>query len=465
MIFQSASSRKGRPAIAGFVALLLFALVVFALGGSARQDVSQLAALRPLAALFLIPAALLFSRSNFAPIKPLGWILGLLGAWMAMQLVPLPPWLWAGAGREAVAQLDTVLLGSELWRPISLVPQRGWNALGSLVVPLMALVLVAGANTSSRQLLFVVAGFGTIHALLCVMQLATGGSDALYFYRIANFGAGTGVFANANHSAVFSGIMLLIVGRLAMQKTKGSPPWLTFVYPVWALLFLLTILTNGSRAGLLVGFAALFACVVMAWIAISKGPSKTRSKPRSAKQSSNKLVNLLFAAGLVVVAGLIGLFASTENLPGLSEFSDNNSFEDLRWALLDPLGEMVAQFWILGSGFGTFASAYNQFEPTELMRAVYVNQAHNDWLQWVIEGGLPAIILLAVFWGMLVRKLRAIIKQEGLLSQSTVFWVALLGLISAASLVDYPLRTPIYQMCFVWLICALFMEGRKAEIA
>lgn len=27
----------------------------------------------------------------------------------------------------------------------------------------------------------------------------------------------------------------------------------------------------------------------------------------------------------------------------------------------------------------------------------YVNQAHNDWLQWAAEGGLPFAILLAIF--------------------------------------------------------------------
>ena len=33
-----------------------------------------------------------------------------------------------------------------------------------------------------------------------------------------------------------------------------------------------------------------------------------------------------------------------------------------------------------------------------------VNQAHNDWVQWAVEGGLPFVALLAAFAGMLLRR-------------------------------------------------------------
>ena len=49
----------------------------------------------------------------------------------------------------------------------------------------------------------------------------------------------------------------------------------------------------------------------------------------------------------------------------------------------------------LGSGLGTWQRMYPRYAGLDTGEAV--NQAHNDWAQWAAEGGLPFLLLLAVF--------------------------------------------------------------------
>lgn len=85
------------------------------------------------------------------------------------------------------------------------------------------------------------------------------------------------------------------------------------------------------------------------------------------------------------------------------------------------------------------------------MRA-YVNQAHNDWAQVVIEGGLPALMIAfaAIIW--LAGSIRLIWSRR---KAAAIFWLAIFAILGAASLVDYPLRTPIIQSLALWLALVL----------
>ena len=79
-----------------------------------------------------------------------------------------------------------------------------------------------------------------------------------------------------------------------------------------------------------------------------------------------------------------------------------------------------------------------------------MNQAHNEPMQLVIEGGLPALALLggfAIWWlwtavRMLGRSASAGGRAMG------VAWLTATAILLASSLVDYPLRTPLLSALF-----------------
>jgi O-antigen ligase len=99
----------------------------------------------------------------------------------------------------------------------------------------------------------------------------------------------------------------------------------------------------------------------------------------------------------------------------------------------------------LGSGFGTFDPVYRMFEqPTTLLRP-YVNHAHNDWLELLLEGGIPAagLALAALFWFVLRttgvwRSTHGGKSSHALLARAG--WI-IIALFLFHSVLDYPLRT------------------------
>jgi len=52
---------------------------------------------------------------------------------------------------------------------------------------------------------------------------------------------------------------------------------------------------------------------------------------------------------------------------------------------------------LTGFGLGTWSDAYPAYAHFDDGR--FVNQAHNDWVQWAVEGGLPLLsIMLSIAW-------------------------------------------------------------------
>ena len=120
---------------------------------------------------------------------------------------------------------------------------------------------------------------------------------------------------------------------------------------------------------------------------------------------------------------------------------------------------MLEGQWALGVGFGSFEQVYHIYEPSELLMPSYVNQAHNDWAQFTIEGGVLAGLLLT---GLLVWMVRAIgtMLLHRTRRVDAIFWMSIFAIVAAASLVDYPLRTPLFQLVTVWLLLALSRDAR-----
>jgi O-antigen ligase len=101
----------------------------------------------------------------------------------------------------------------------------------------------------------------------------------------------------------------------------------------------------------------------------------------------------------------------------------------------------------VGSGFGSFDPVYRGYEPFGDLAVTIMNQAHDDYLQIVMEAGLPGLLLLLVFlgwWGwtsvQLWRRTDDGDKALGRLGS------VLILLMMLASIVDYPVRMPLIMV-------------------
>jgi O-antigen ligase len=443
-----------------------FALLVALFGGTSRPDQIHHAVLRPSAALFLIPALYLLGRQCWREEFVLLSLLGCLVVWMGLQLIPLPPHAWQSLpGRGAIAQLDHLAGLDDTWRPLALSPTRGLNALSGLVVPTAALLLAISVRSTTQLIFHVILAVGVANAALGFVQLAAGPDSQFYLYAYAPASASFGLFANRNHGAVFSVLALLIVARLMCESYLANKPglaWTKVAYPLIFFVLLLSVLVTGSRTALFALFIALTAGSLQA-LALASASLEAADGRRRHKRSDLRWFAALLAASAL---GLIALFIGLERAPALERLLAQDPIADLRWRALPILQEMVGTHWLWGSGFGSFDVIYQTYEPTDLLMVAYFNQAHNDWLQLVIEGGVPACLLLVglILWAALT--IGAIMRDHnrGVAKVQAIFWIATILVMGSASLTDYPLRTPIYQAMGVWLMVALSLDRQRSGL-
>jgi O-antigen ligase len=440
----------------------LFVVALTLLGGSSRPDPIQHAVLRPIAALLLIPALFRLRAADLASARAIIGLGGLMLVWMIVQIVPVPAAFWqALPGRDVIAQLDQLAGVEGIWRPLTLTPFRGQNAVLGTVVPIAALFLALSARLKAQSIFLVLTFMGLINGAFGILQVVGGPNSPFYLFAMTSRGAPAGIFANENHSAVFASIVLLVVARLAIDgRSRNLSTWIKLsLAPAYAFI-LLAILLSGSRAGLATAVLALGAGGLMIWSAYRPRGRVVAVLDRS--NGSERLLGLaLPAAGGAAVILIIAAFLLLGRVPAAQDLMASGGFEDLRWSLWPTLTKMMSEHWLFGTGFGSFDVVYRLYEPTALLFPLYVNHAHNDWAQLVIEGGLPAIVVSLGLIVWLFAAILRIAREKRGSGAIVIFWIALVAILMAASVVDYPLRTPIFQAASVWLMLCLAREGEE----
>ncbi len=133
--------------------------------------------------------------------------------------------------------------------------------------------------------------------------------------------------------------------------------------------------------------------------------------------------------------------------------------------MIEPLLAMARAYLPFGSGFGSFDSAFRRYEPSGLLSTIYMNEAHNEPLQLVIEGGAPALLLLLGFlawWGWTSTRVTAPSRPPSGRALS-IAWVTAMVILMASSVVDYPLRTPLLSALFAIGIVEMARSARRSS--
>lgn len=374
---------------------------------------------------------------------------------ITIQLIPLPPGWWSALpGREAIARAGELVGVADAWRPITLSPMKTANSLASLVVPVTGLMLVGLFDENGwRRLPWVLIVAGMVSAVLGIAQILLPMARGLYFYEITNTGSAVGLFSNRNHNAMFLSLALLAC-TFRLEKVGRERLFAGDVTAILGLLLILAgLLINASRAGLMgMGLVGL--------IYASRSLLQWRAESRSRHRRG---ATLRAAGGGIVALGslaLVGLFAVLGRSPAIARLLAEDPAQDQRVEALPTVLEILGGMQPFGAGFGAFEYAYRMNEPVEQLGPRYLNNAHNDWLQFPLEGGVPAILLgLVVLALLLLRALRITRMRSGGddMQRNAVLGMLVLGLLALGSVVDYPLRTP-SLMLVAALACAMMFK-------
>jgi O-antigen ligase len=438
---------------ARFAVLVGFILLVALTGGSSRPDIPSLVVLRPASVMFcfyaLCAATLCQLRMARAPLLV---VLALM-LLAILQLVPLPAAWWTGlAKRDLVAEASRLLGMEQAGRPLSLDPNRTWNTFFALFVPL-ATIGLAALQAPVKQSLIVptLMTLGLLNVVLGFLQAV--GGNGLHLYAITHSDFPVGLFANRNHQAVMLLWLMLAVGWFAATASSNRISAGMAIGGALAAIFVLfpLLVLTGSRTGLALSPIAL---LLSGWL-MFRSPA-TKALLRRAGKRAGLLLGGAVACLATPLLLVIVVLATSERQSALSRLFELDAADDLRWRYMPALLRMMWEFMPLGSGFGSFESVVRMFEPGSLLAPRYMNQAHNDFLQVAIEGGLPALAVFVVgliwYWRCCWRLWRS---GEPRGQTHAVFFVGSLLLWLAASTVDYPLRTPLAMMLVAALTAQL----------
>lgn len=424
-----------------FVSLCVLLVTLWIAGGASRADAFGQVIVRGAAAALLAGAVLIVDRPRVSA-RPVWLLLGGALLLALLQLIPLPPSFWqALPGRALLAEAAAASGQEQPWRPWAIVPGGAENAVASLLVPFATLLLFTGCRQEER---------GWVPAVLLGLIGAATLMGLLQFSGIAlnnpfindTPGQVSGSFANRNHLALFLALGCLLAPVWALKD--GRVQWRVPTALALVLLLFLTILATGSRAGLLLGV-----------LAIGIGLLLTRkSLGRMLDRYPRRIVIGLIAGVAAAFASVVLLSILADRAVSISRAVEVDPGQDMRRRGLPTVIAMIREYFPFGSGQGSFDPLFRMHEPFALLKPTYFNHAHNDFLEIVLDAGLPGLLLTAValgWWAWAgVRAWRAgtsaVLPRLG--------WAMLL-LVIIASIFDYPARTPmmmsIIVIAGVWL--------------
>ena len=436
-----------RPAFA-FVLLGALLAVLLVAGGASRGTVSGQVIVRCASWLILVIAAMTLTRRPNLTAVPL---LLLAGATLAFsQLIPLPTDLWTMIpGRSDFTEAAAAVRPPQGSRVLSMVPGATINAVSSLAIPFATWLLVASLPDRERKwlpglTLLLVA----ISALVGLLQFSGTYVDNPFINDTRGEVAGT--FANRNHFALLLAMGSLIapvwgfMGRRQSQW-QGVSAW------GLVLLFMLTILASGSRAGLGLGLAGFLLGLALSYDAMRRALS---AYPRW-------VLPVLIAVIVSVIAVFVSVSVLADRAVSINRLFALDQAQDMRSRGLPVVISMIADYAPFGSGLGTFDGVFRIDEPFGLLKPTYFNQAHNDYLEIVLNAGFPGLLLLVCGIGWwLWASVRA---WRGGPGKRTVprLGSAMLFLELLASFVDYPARTPMIMA--ITVIAAVWLSGCEDE--
>ena len=301
-----------------------------------------------------------------------------------------------------------------------------------------------------RKLVAAIAIFGGAIAFAGIIQWLAS-PDAIYGVRPTPQAIPFGPYVNRHHFAslmvLFSGVTLAHIFGAAMKRERKLLMGISIV------LMAVAVVLTGSRGGVLAYFAIFAVCVIALF----------QRKENGVKLS----VPIGIAAALVLTIGLVVFLGGAD--PLLRGFGLQNSTEDIssgRLHFWSVAWQVFTANPILGAGLDAFGVAYTQFDTRNgIFRT---EQAHNDYLQMLADGGLVGFAIICWFVALVLRKGMSVISRGSNDFQRVTQVGAFAGAVGILvhSLVDFPLRTTSNAFFFLLVLAMLaadFSSERNKE--
>ena len=381
--------------------------------------------------------------------------------YLLFQMIPLPPALVQiispathALYMDTLGQVDT-----PEWMALSIHPRATLSEFFRFSAYISFYVLsvhLLSQRTFLKKTLGIVIVFASLTAILAIVDSLTaipGAQRKIYWFReLTQGGAPFGPYVNRNHYAGWMGMIFPIVLSLFLfYKPTGMHrsirekiiAFLTqdrtntrILLGLSAILILASIFLCLSRGGIIsICLAALFLGVMV-----------TLKRPGYGK-------GVLMICGFAFVLLCIGWFGWE---PIFNRFDaiwnvhgDIAGQRPILWA--DSLN-LVKDFPVTGSGFGTFMDLYPKYRhfPGNMV----VKHAHNDYLEFLAEGGIIGVFLVFWFLAVFIYKSLRVFRKRNDRYSIYLYLGSLAGIISILlhGLTDFNLHIGANGLYFFFLV-------------
>lgn len=273
----------------------------------------------------------------------------------------------------------------------------------------------------------VIAGF--VIAVIAPLQFFTSDGKIFWLFEVKFSNIAMGPFVYPNQYAAFIELLLPVA---LTEAFSDHPGWRTFHWLAAAVMYA-SIFASDSRMGFVLTSAEVLLVPLLA-------ARRTGIERRPLVVSGATFLGMLLALGVAVGPDrLITKLTQKDPYRGRREYVESS----LRMIRDKPL---------LGVGLGNWAVAYPAYATFD--NGSFANQAHNDWAQWAVEGGVPfALLILSVAIWTIPRAFRT-------------GWGIGVGVVFLHCLVDYPIQRMGVAILFFTLIGAVScpeFRGQKAH--
>jgi O-antigen ligase len=312
-----------------------------------------------------------------------------------------------------------------------------WLCIAYGILAFIAVQLFCAENGWILRFGKTMAVFGSIYAVFAILQGFT--SDGKIYWLIKpRVGSVYGSYVNHNH---YAGLMELLLPFALVLSFSGSIRGAKrFLLGFAAMLMVASVFLCQSRGGM---FAVLVEVVFLAifWM----------------RQFSPRKSAAVFVAFCLVTAFFLAWIAPQQVGSRMTDVHD-----PARWLIHRDSVRMFTAHPFLGSGFGTFATAFPHYRV--FYDGFLINHAHDDYLELLLETGLFGFGVGMWFIVVLYREGLRNLRPARLSSAALVSSAALAGCtgLLAHSFTDFNLHIPANAtLFFVLCVVATVPSGRN----
>lgn len=262
-----------------------------------------------------------------------------------------------------------------------------------------------------------------------------------------------GPFINRNHFAGFLEMAAGLIGARIVSRSLQRERLVLYV--CYLIIVCSGLILSASRGG----YLSLVAVILfLAMISLSTREDKTEAKTEAAVSSRSMQLRLVAALILLVVMSfgtmfltssdeLMQRFGQVQQDMGMGELADERFSRRELW---QTTLKIVKDHPFLGIGFGAYQYVYPRYDQSSgLLR---VEQAHNDYLQFIADTGVVGALVMLVFVILLFARGVAALQTRDLV-QRAISLGALAGCFGIAvhSFVEFNLQVTTNAQLFLAL--------------